>query len=79
MKHKIVQSQHTSYSPDLPSCDFFLFPKLKICLKGKIWGYQNRYESIELHQIKRSFRGALTNENLTGVSVLNAKDYLEEN
>ncbi len=25
---------HTPYSPDLAPCDFFLFPKLKLALKG---------------------------------------------
>ena len=27
-----------SYLPDLDPCDLFLFPKLKIHLKSKIWG-----------------------------------------
>jgi hypothetical protein len=26
---------HTPYSPDLASCDFFLFPKMKLKLKGR--------------------------------------------
>ena len=26
------------YSPDLSLCDFFLFPKLKFCLKGHHFG-----------------------------------------
>jgi hypothetical protein len=28
---------HSPYSPDLVPSDFFLFPKLKIALKGKIF------------------------------------------
>jgi hypothetical protein len=26
---------HTPYSPDLARCDFFLFPKMKLKLKGR--------------------------------------------
>jgi hypothetical protein len=26
---------HPSYSPDLAPCDFFLFPKIKLKLKGR--------------------------------------------
>jgi hypothetical protein len=32
---------HPSYSPDLASCDFFLFPKSKLKLKGR------RFDAIE--------------------------------
>jgi hypothetical protein len=31
---KIPVLHHAPYSPDLVSCDFFLFPKLKHSLKG---------------------------------------------
>jgi transposase len=33
--------RHPPYSPDLAPCDFWLFPKLKMTLKGK------RFETIE--------------------------------
>jgi hypothetical protein len=32
---------HTPYSPDLTTCDFFLFPKMKLKLKGR------RFDTIE--------------------------------
>ena len=32
---------HTPYSPDLAPCDFWLFPKVKMTMKGK------RFESIQ--------------------------------
>jgi hypothetical protein len=32
---------HTPYSPDLAPCDFFLFPKMKLKLKGR------RFDTIE--------------------------------
>jgi hypothetical protein len=34
-KHSIPVVSHLPYSPDLPPCDFFLFPRLKTTLKGK--------------------------------------------
>ena len=37
IKHKIVQEHNPPYSPDLHN--FFLFLKLKIYLKGNIWGH----------------------------------------
>ena len=33
-KFKIEVLGHTPYSPDLAPCDFWLFPKLKACLRG---------------------------------------------
>ena len=34
-KHQITQVTQSPYSPDLARCDFWLFPKLKLPLKGK--------------------------------------------
>jgi len=34
-KNKISVIPHPPYSPDLAPCDFFLFPKLKLKLKGR--------------------------------------------
>jgi hypothetical protein len=33
-KHHITQVCQPKYSPDLASCDFWFFPKLKLQLKG---------------------------------------------
>ena len=38
--------EHLPYIPDLGSCDFFLFPKIKSGLKG------NRFESIDTVKAK---------------------------
>ena len=38
-EEKVVQLSHPSYSPDLSTCDFLLFPLLKKTLSG------HRYES----------------------------------
>jgi hypothetical protein len=32
---------HPSYSPDLAPCDFFLYPKMKLKLKGR------RFDTVE--------------------------------
>jgi hypothetical protein len=32
--HKMAVISHQLYSPDLIPCDFFLFPKMKLKLKG---------------------------------------------
>ena len=41
VKHQTSVVPHPSYSPDLDPADFFLFPKLKITLKGR------RFQTIE--------------------------------
>jgi hypothetical protein len=40
-KNKIAVIPHPPYSPDLAPCDFFLFPKLKLKLKGR------RFDTID--------------------------------
>ena len=35
VKNKIVVIPHPPHSPDLTPCDFFLFPKMKLKLKGR--------------------------------------------
>jgi hypothetical protein len=40
-KNKIGFIPHTPYSADLAPCDFFLFPKMKLKLKGR------RFHNIE--------------------------------
>jgi hypothetical protein len=34
-RHKVIELPHPAYSPDLATCDFFLFPKLKETLSGR--------------------------------------------
>jgi hypothetical protein len=40
----IITILHPSYSPDLAPCDFFLFPKMKLKLKGRCF---DRVEEIQ--------------------------------
>jgi len=43
-KHNVTVLPHPPYSPHLPPCDFFLFPRMKKRLKGR------RHENIEAIQ-----------------------------
>ena len=45
-KNKIAVIPHPLYSPDLAPCDFFLFPKMKLKLKGR------RFDTITEIQAK---------------------------
>ncbi|PNF20723.1 hypothetical protein B7P43_G17374 [Cryptotermes secundus] len=40
-KNKMAVVPHPQYLPDLAPCDFFLFPKMKIKLKGR------RFDTVE--------------------------------
>jgi hypothetical protein len=40
-EYKMAVMPHTPFSSDLVSCNFFLFPKMKLKLKGR------RYNTIE--------------------------------
>lgn len=37
-KNGIITTDHPPYSPDLVPCDFFLFPKIKIIMRGEHFG-----------------------------------------
>jgi histone-lysine N-methyltransferase SETMAR len=50
----IITFPHPPYSPDLAPCDFFLFPKMKLQLKG---GHFDRVEEIQ--QKSQNVFGAL--------------------
>ncbi|PNF31118.1 hypothetical protein B7P43_G15696 [Cryptotermes secundus] len=45
-KNKMAVVPHPPYSPDLAPCDFFLFPKMKIKLKGQ------RSDTVEEIQVE---------------------------
>jgi hypothetical protein len=38
---------HTPYSPDLTPCDFFLFPKMKLKLKGRHFDIVEEIQAAE--------------------------------
>jgi hypothetical protein len=35
VKYKMAVIPHPPYSPDMTPCDFYLFPKMKVNLKGR--------------------------------------------
>jgi len=45
-KNKMAVIPHQPYSLDLTPCDFFLFPKIKLKLKGR------RFDNIEKIQVE---------------------------
>ena len=51
VKYQITQVTQLPYSPDLASCDFWLFPKLKLPLKGK--GFQTIVNEIQENTIRQ--------------------------
>jgi hypothetical protein len=53
---------HPSYSPDLATCDFFLFPKMKLRLKG------HHFDTTEeIHAETQEVIDTLIFENLQGL------------
>jgi hypothetical protein len=49
--NSIIALLHPPYSPDLAPCDFFLFPKMKLQLKGR------RFDTLE--EIQRELQNVL--------------------
>jgi hypothetical protein len=58
---KILVIPHTPYSPDLTSCDFFLFTKMKLQLKGHCFDMTK-----EIHTKTQEVINTLTFENFQG-------------
>jgi len=60
-KHYSDSPSSTPYSPDLAPCDFFLFPKMKLRLKGR------RFDMTEeIHAESQEVIDTLTFENFQG-------------
>ena len=51
-KHKIVQLHQPPYNPDIAPCDFWMFPKLKMALKGKRFGDIETIQSNATRELK---------------------------
>jgi hypothetical protein len=51
---------HSPYSPDLAPCDFFLFPKMKLKLKGC------RFDTIEIQAESQTVLDALIENDFQG-------------
>jgi hypothetical protein len=57
----MVVLPHPPYSPDLAPCDFFLFPKMKLKLKGRRFNTSEKIP-VELQRVLAT----LTAKDLTG-------------
>ena len=58
---------HPPYSPDLSPCDYFMFPKLKLALKGRMFedvqdiqlAVTSSHRAIPKEDVQRSFQSLL--------------------
>jgi len=71
--NKIAVIPHPPYSPDLAPCDFFLFPKLKLKLKGRRFGTAEEIQA-ESHRVldtltEKDFQEAFQNGGDGGTGV----------
>jgi hypothetical protein len=77
-KKTIMQLDHPPYPPDLASCDFWLFPKLKTALKGHRFSDTadiQGHATILLQSIPEdSSRNVLSSGNTDSLSVLVRKE-----
>ena len=67
----------TSTPYSLEGDDFFLFSKLKIHFRVRFKDVEDIYGNMMTQLqiiLKRTFRGTLSKDKLTGISVLNAKE-----
>ena len=58
-KHQTSVVPHPPYSPDLAPADFFLFPKLKITLKGSRFQTTEEIQENEIRELRTITESAL--------------------
>ncbi|GFW07526.1 histone-lysine n-methyltransferase setmar-like protein [Trichonephila clavipes] len=61
-KHSIAQLRQPPYSPDIAPCDFWLFPRLKMPLKGHRFDNMRRMHSRRFRRL--TFKSALISGNI---------------
>jgi len=73
VKHRITQVCQSPYSPDLALCDFWLFSKLKLPLKGRRFPTTNEIKENATRQLmaipKKDFSDCFESERNAGISV----------
>ena len=57
-KHKIIQLCQPRHSPDIASCDIWMFPKLKMVLKGKWFDDIETIQSNATRELKAILKSA---------------------
>ena len=55
-KERVEVLPHPPYSPDLAPCDFFLFPRIKKELKGKVFIRLNIWQGQFRQSLKESLK-----------------------
>jgi hypothetical protein len=70
----------TTLFPDFASCDFWLFPKLKMALKWKIFGYIDTIKGNKKKRLssipKISSKNISDNSGTAGISSQHQKEYI---
>jgi len=72
-RNSITVLEHPPYSPDLAPCNFFLFPKWKLVLRGAALGdvtIKSEMTSLLKGLKERKSKGACSNGNGGGTNVL---------
>jgi hypothetical protein len=72
---------HRPYSPDLAPCDFFLFPKMKLRLKGRRFDtteeiHAEPQEVIDTRTFE-NFQGYMKSWKYAGICIHAQEDYFE--
>jgi hypothetical protein len=81
-KSNITIIPHPRYSPDLPQCDFFLFQKLKMVLKGRrfnnvamiqatLWDVLAEFQTIDFRKCLQQWH------NCWAYCIISQEDYFE--
>jgi len=60
-KKNMTTVPHPAYTPDMASCDFYLFPTINLRLKGQRFVSTERIQA-ELQQVKNTLMQAVINE-----------------
>ena len=60
-KHQIIQLRQPPYSPDIAPCDFWMFRKLKMTLKGKRFDEIVTFQSNATRELKAILKSAFEN------------------
>ncbi|UYV79263.1 K02A2.6-like [Cordylochernes scorpioides] len=83
-KHNTLMRPQPPYSPDLASCDFFLFPKLKRPMKGRRYATLDEIKTASKEELKKILKNDFLKcfedwKNRWHKCIISHGDYFEEN
>ncbi|UYV75253.1 hypothetical protein LAZ67_12003104 [Cordylochernes scorpioides] len=68
-KNNTLMMPQPPYSPDLAPCDFFLFPKLKMPMKGRRYSTLDEIKTTSKEELKKIFKNLLLLSYLHSISL----------